>query len=159
MRAASLVARRVTRASLVPSVMGRSMASLAGGNALKQLATDMPHMEAVRYEHKNVKWTFQHIDYFADALATGIVETGIAPGDVVLSWLPLHFAEQVHYTHFVFFDGYYTIFYCIICSPHLSPFSFLCSTLFSLHVPRRVWFSIGWILRRPLRIQRVPRMP
>lgn len=94
MRAASF-ARRLTRAALVPSVMGRSMTSLAGGNALKQLATDMPHMEAVRYEHKNVKWTFHHIDYFADALATGIVETGIAPGDVVLSWLPLHFAEQV----------------------------------------------------------------
>jgi non-ribosomal peptide synthetase component E (peptide arylation enzyme) len=83
--------------------MGRSMASLSGGNALKQLATDLPHMEAVRYEHKNVKWTFHHIDYFADALATGIVETGIAPGDVVLSWLPLHFSEQVHYSHFCLF--------------------------------------------------------
>ena len=78
--------------------MGRRMASLAGGTALKQLATDNPYMEAIRYEHKNVKWTFHHIDYFADALATGIIETGIAPGDVVLSWLPLHFAEQVsHY--------------------------------------------------------------
>jgi non-ribosomal peptide synthetase component E (peptide arylation enzyme) len=138
--------------------MGRSMASLAGGNALKQLATDMPHMEAVRYEHKNVKWTFHHIDYFADALATGIVETGIAPGDVVLSWLPLHFAEQVRYSHFVLMK---TCFIYILLFAHSisSLFSFLCSTLFSLHVPRRVWFSIGWILHRPLRIQRVPRMP
>jgi hypothetical protein len=109
------------------------MSSLAGGTALKQLATDMPYKEAIRYEHKNVKWTFHHIDYFADALATGIVETGIAPGDVVLSWLPLHFAEQVSH-HQLELDTTCTPHSCVTVS--LTPSIIPCSSLFSLCVPR-----------------------
>ena len=70
------------------------MASMAAGNALKELAEQHPTMDAIRYDWKNVKWAFEHVDYFSDALATGIVEAGIAPGDVVLSWLPPHFSEQ-----------------------------------------------------------------
>lgn len=68
---------------------------MAAGQILTQLATDHKYAEAIRYDWKNVKWTYHHIDYFSDALATGLIETGIAPGDVVLSWLPLHFSEQV----------------------------------------------------------------
>jgi hypothetical protein len=71
------------------------MASMAAGNALQELAEQHPTMDAIRYDWKNVKWTFEHVDYFSDALATGIVEAGIAPGDVVLSWLPQHFSEQL----------------------------------------------------------------
>lgn len=52
-------------------------------------------MEIVRYEHKNVKWTLKHVNYYADALACGFLDAGLQPGDVVLSWLPGHFAEQV----------------------------------------------------------------
>lgn len=52
-------------------------------------------MEIVRYEHKNVKWTLKHVNYYSDALACGFLDAGLQPGDVVLSWLPEHFAEQV----------------------------------------------------------------
>ena len=73
----------------------RSMATVCAGEALARLASDHPHQEIIRYEHKNVKWTLKHVDYYADALATGLVDAGLKPGDKVLSWLPLHFAEQV----------------------------------------------------------------
>jgi len=70
------------------------MATISAGNALARLAAEHPHMEVVRYEHKNVKWTLKHVNYYSDALACGMVDAGLQPGDVVLSWLPLHFAEQ-----------------------------------------------------------------
>lgn len=70
------------------------MATVCAGEALARLASDHPHQEIIRYEHKNVKWTLKHVDYYADALATGLVDAGLKPGDKVLSWLPLHIAEQ-----------------------------------------------------------------
>ena len=73
----------------------RGMATINAGEALTRLATDHPHMEIVRYEHKNVKWTLKHVNYYSDALACGFLDAGLQPGDVVLSWLPGHFAEQV----------------------------------------------------------------
>jgi len=51
-------------------------------------------MDAVRYEHKNVKWSFKDVNFHSDSLACGLLEQGFQPGDVVLSWLPSHFAEQ-----------------------------------------------------------------
>jgi hypothetical protein len=73
----------------------RGVATLSAGDALARLAADHPHQEVLRYEHKNVKWTLKHVNYYADALACGMVDAGLQPGDKVLSWLPLHFAEQV----------------------------------------------------------------
>jgi hypothetical protein len=73
----------------------RTMATVNAGSALSRLAADHPHMEIVRYQHKNVKWTLKHVDYYSDALACGFLDAGLQPGDVVLSWLPEHFAEQV----------------------------------------------------------------
>ena len=75
----------------------REMATISAGEALVRLATDHPHMEIVRYEHKNVKWTLKHVNYYSDALACGFLDAGLQPGDVVLSWLPEHFAEQVSF--------------------------------------------------------------
>ena len=75
----------------------RAMATLSAGSALKNLAKESPHVDVIRYEHKNVKWTLNHVNHFADALATGFIDSGLKPGDVVLSWLPLHFAEQVRF--------------------------------------------------------------
>lgn len=73
----------------------RTLATTASfGQTIEQLARDVPHKDAVRYEHKNVKWSFKHVEYFSDALAYGLLETGLAPGDALLSWLPSHFAEQ-----------------------------------------------------------------
>lgn len=74
---------------------GRGMATMSAGDALARLASDHPHQEIIRYEHKNVKWTLKHVNYYSDALACGLVDAGLQPGDVVLSWLPSHFAEQV----------------------------------------------------------------
>lgn len=70
------------------------MATISAGEALARLATDHPHQEIIRYEHKNVKWTLKHVDYYSESLATGLVDAGLKPGDKVLSWLPLHFSEQ-----------------------------------------------------------------
>lgn len=70
------------------------MATISAGDALARLASDHPHQEIIRYEHKNVKWTLKHVNYYADALACGLVDSGLQPGDVVLSWLPMHLAEQ-----------------------------------------------------------------
>lgn len=67
----------------------------AGGIQLKELATANPYKDVVRYEHKNRKWNMQHVDYYSEALAIGLLETGLQPGDVVLSWLPPHFSESV----------------------------------------------------------------
>jgi hypothetical protein len=72
----------------------RGMATISAGEALARLASDHPHQEIIRYEHKNVKWTLQHVNYYSDALACGLVDAGLQPGDVVLSWLPMHFSEQ-----------------------------------------------------------------
>jgi len=64
------------------------------GQALAKLAEERPEMDVVRYHHKNVKWSFKHVEFFSDCLATGFLDMGLAPGDVVLSWLPSHFSEQ-----------------------------------------------------------------
>ena len=66
-----------------------------GGHQLKLLAADNPYKEVVRYEHKNRKWNLHHVDFYSEALAIGFLETGLKPGDVVLSWLPGHFSESV----------------------------------------------------------------
>ena len=88
----------------------RGMATISAGDALARLATDHPHQEIIRYEHKNVKWTLKHVNYYSDALACGLVDAGLQPGDVVLSWLPMHFAEQVSYGQTVMICKY-----CDLC--------------------------------------------
>jgi len=73
---------------------GRSMATVSAGHALRNLTNQNPHVDVIRYKHKNVKFTISHVNHFADALAVGFLSSGLAPGDKVLSWLPLHFSEQ-----------------------------------------------------------------
>jgi hypothetical protein len=69
--------------------------SANAGSVLRLLTKENPHVDVVRYEHKNRKWSLSHVDYYSDALAIGFVENGLQPGDVVLSYLPLHFSESV----------------------------------------------------------------
>lgn len=98
MRAASVVVRTLNRPAVrgvLTNSISRSMASLSGGQAVAQLAKELPHKDAVRYEHKNQKFAFKDIDFHAESLACGFVEQGFRPGDIVLSWLPDHFSEQV----------------------------------------------------------------
>lgn len=73
----------------------REMSSAAGATLLEQLAVESPHVDVIRYEHKNVKFTLQNVDANSSALAYGLLESGLKPGNVVLSWLPSHFAEEV----------------------------------------------------------------
>ena len=40
----------------------RGMATISAGDALSRLASDHPHQEIIRYEHKNVKWTLKHVN-------------------------------------------------------------------------------------------------
>jgi hypothetical protein len=72
-------------------------AALSGGHQIAALTDANPNIDAVRYTHKNRTWTTQHVQYYSEALAIGLLENGLAPGDVVLSWLPDHFSEQVSY--------------------------------------------------------------
>ena len=71
------------------------MSTLSGGSALTEMAKENPYKDVVRYEHKNRKWNLQHVDFYSEALAIGLLENGLQPGDVVLSWLPAHFSESV----------------------------------------------------------------
>jgi non-ribosomal peptide synthetase component E (peptide arylation enzyme) len=73
----------------------QGMATMSAGSLLTQLATENPYKDVVRYEYKNRKWSLQHVDYYSEALAIGLLENGLQPGDVVLSWLPAHFSESV----------------------------------------------------------------
>ena len=95
--ATSLINNGMNQRSSTKAHQNREMATISAGEALVRLATDHPHMEIVRYEHKNVKWTLKHVNYYSDALACGFLDAGLQPGDVVLSWLPEHFAEQVSF--------------------------------------------------------------
>src|SRR5210317_2055839 len=106
----SLTPLSSSSSSTIPNSNGtvvsrRSMATISAGDALARLASDHPHQEIIRYEHKNVKWTLKHVNYYSDALACGLVDAGLQPGDVMLSWLPLHFAEQVSYFALFFIGG------------------------------------------------------
>jgi non-ribosomal peptide synthetase component E (peptide arylation enzyme) len=69
--------------------------SSSGGSVLTQLAKENPYKDVVRYEFKNRKWNLQHVDFYSEAMAVGLLENGLQPGDVVLSWLPAHFSESV----------------------------------------------------------------
>jgi len=88
------------RPTLCQAANTRCMASAAAattpsaGTALSVLASHSPHVDVVRYEHKNLKWTLKHVDTNSDSLAIGLLDQGLVKGDVVLSWLPENFAEQ-----------------------------------------------------------------
>jgi len=62
---------------------------------LSTLTEELPYLDVVRYTHKQRVWSLQHVHYYSEALAIGLVENGLQPGDVVLSWLPDHFSEQM----------------------------------------------------------------
>jgi len=68
-----------------------------GGKLVAALKEDNPYVDVVQYEHKNRTWSTHHVDYYSEALAIGIAENGLIPGDVVLSWLPAHFQESVRF--------------------------------------------------------------
>lgn len=72
----------------------RNKSMTSAGNILQKLSDDYPHVEVIRYKHKNLKLTFKHINHFSNALAIGFLDIGLNPGDKVLSWLPVHFSEQ-----------------------------------------------------------------
>jgi len=92
--ASGRTARATTAVALRPTAT-RAFASLSAGNMLAEMTKENPHVDVVRYEHKNRKWSLNHVDYYSEALAIGLLETGLQPGDAVLCWLPLHFSESV----------------------------------------------------------------
>ena len=69
--------------------------SAIAGNVLSALTKENPHVDVVRYEHKNRKWSMNHVDYYSEALAIGFLENGLRPGDSLLCYLPKHFSETV----------------------------------------------------------------
>jgi hypothetical protein len=78
------------------SVAIRTFAA-AGGSQVDALASANPNLDVVRYEHKNITWTTRHVQYYSESLAIGFLEMGFTAGDVVLSWMPQHFSEQVEF--------------------------------------------------------------
>lgn len=100
LRAIARTAARKANASPMGALLQQyqqrsSFASLPGGPLLTQMATENPYKDVVRYEHKNRKWNLHHVDFYSESLAIGMLENGLQPGDVVLSWLPAHFSESV----------------------------------------------------------------
>lgn len=87
-------ATTTTTTMVRPAVAIRSLAT-TGGAALAQLNEASPHMDVVRYEHKNRTWSLNHVEFYSTAMAIGLIDAGLQPADVVLSWLPAHFSEQV----------------------------------------------------------------
>jgi hypothetical protein len=75
-----------------------SKPSLTGGNEVAELRNMNPHVDVVKYTHKHRVWSLHHVDFYSEALAIGFMENGLISGDVVLSWLPTHFSEQVRST-------------------------------------------------------------
>ena len=95
------VQRWTAAAAVQRPVAVRSLAT--GGAALADLKAASPHMDVVRYEHKNRTWSLNHVDYYATAMAIGLIDAGLQPQDVVLSWLPAHFSEQVRIYFIIYF--------------------------------------------------------
>lgn len=95
-------------ASLATRSLSRHVRTFAtGGQQIAALSQSLPHLDVVQYEHKNRVWSLQHVDYYSEALAIGIVENGLQTGDVVLSWMPDHFAEQVGSTVASWIAGFF----------------------------------------------------
>lgn len=69
--------------------------SIAGGDYIRLLKKDNEYLDVVQYTHKNVIYNTSHIDYHSEAIAIGITENGLIPGDVVLTFLPPHLCETV----------------------------------------------------------------
>lgn len=120
MRAQSATASRVLASVPVPTHQTTTnkkstMSTLSGGAMLSDMAKENPYKDVVRYEHKNRKWNLQHVDYYSDALAIGLLENGLQPGDVVLSWLPSHFSESVSFVYVCLFVClFYIYIYCFV---------------------------------------------
>jgi hypothetical protein len=89
------VRRVVGRSFSSAAAKSASMEQAAGGHYLKTLVADNPYTDVVQYEHQNRTFTVNDIEKNAEALAIGIAENGLQTGDVVLSYLPERFNEQV----------------------------------------------------------------
>ena len=92
-------AASASRPAAVARVMAIRAMATTGGATLAELRASSPHVDVVRYEHKNRTWSLNHVDYYATAMAIGFIDAGLQPSDVVLSWLPEHFSEQVRVLH------------------------------------------------------------
>lgn len=90
------------RTAATKATTASSSSSGSGGSCLAALKEENPYLDVVQYQHKNRTWSVQHVDYYSQALAIGLAENGLIPGDVVLSWLPDHFSEQVRSCVFFF---------------------------------------------------------
>ena len=88
-----------SRTGAARAAVSRCLSSVApvaaGGQELGHLTSSMPHLDVVRYQHKNRVWSLNHVNYYSEALAIGLLENGLQKGDKILSWLPDHFSEQV----------------------------------------------------------------
>ena len=93
LRTTSKQSKFLSTASIETNVS--NLSKVAGGTFLKSLVNDNPYTDVVQYQHQNRVFTVKDVDYNAEALAIGIAENGLIPGDVVLSYLPQHFNEQV----------------------------------------------------------------
>ena len=93
---------RPAAAKCMSTASTSASASTSGGSHLTTLAKENPYKDVVRYEFKNRKWNLQHVDFYSEALAVGLLENGLQPGDVVLSWLPAHFSESVSVEYTIF---------------------------------------------------------
>jgi len=81
-----VLGRGLARKHGVVSINGRSLASIA--SQMNSAVAENEYKEAVRYTHKNIKWTRKDIQFQTDALANGLLEAACNPGDSIAVWLP-----------------------------------------------------------------------
>jgi hypothetical protein len=134
-RSGSLLAGSAPR---VTSTSKLCLSTLSGGTLLNQMATDNPYKDVVRYEHKNRKWNLQHVDFYSEAFAIGLLENGLQPGDVVLSWLPPHFSESVSTVPAIRKMVYDPHVFFVVSQRSILYFFLLCRWSFNSLAPSRV---------------------
>ena len=58
------------------------------GSCLDRIAATYPDQPALVVRHQNIRWSYAEYQRHVDALATGLLAIGIAPGDRVGIWSP-----------------------------------------------------------------------
>ena len=72
-------------------VSGSAETALVGetiGAHLERIAAAHPKREALVVRHQGVRWTWSELDRRVDALAAGLVDLGLEPGDRIGLWSP-----------------------------------------------------------------------
>jgi fatty-acyl-CoA synthase len=75
-------------ASVVRGAATPALLECTIGEQLAAMAAARPQHDALVVPHQGVRWSWQELLERSDALATGLLEAGLKPGDRVGIWAP-----------------------------------------------------------------------